>query len=143
MKLYKIDTAEKYIQQLFENCQTVIENSHSPYSNFPVSASLLTDDDIFINAVNVENASLGLTMCAERNVLFKAISMGKKEFKALGIFAPKVKTMAAPCGACLQVMEELFSPDKPVIIFNANNQYLIEDLRYFLPHPFDKLDLII
>ena len=86
-----------------------------PHSNFPVGAALLTADDRIIRGCNVENASYGLTNCAERGALFSAIAQGHApaSFKAMLVYAPNV-ALISPCGACRQVMHELMSADCPV-----------------------------
>lgn len=82
-----------------------------PHSNFPVGAALLTADDRIIRGCNVENASYGLTNCAERGALFSAIAQGHTpaSFKAMLVYAPNV-ALISPCGACRQVMHDLMSP---------------------------------
>lgn len=82
-----------------------------PHSNFPVGAALLTADDRIIRGCNVENASYGLTNCAERGALFSAIAQGHApaSFKAMLVYAPNV-ALISPCGACRQVMHDLMSP---------------------------------
>ena len=82
-----------------------------PHSNFPVGAALLTADDRIIRGCNVENASYGLTNCAERGALFSAIAQGHApaSFKAMLVYAPNVAVIS-PCGACRQVMHDLMSP---------------------------------
>lgn len=91
------------------------ERAYCGYSQFPVGAALLTADDQVILGCNVENASYGLTNCAERSALFAAISQGHapRSFKALLVFAPKMDSIS-PCGACRQVISELLSADCPV-----------------------------
>ena len=82
-----------------------------PHSNFPVGAALLTADDRIIRGCNVENASYGLTNCAERGALFSAIAQGHApaSFKAMLVYAPNV-ALISPCGACRQVMHDLMIP---------------------------------
>ena len=82
-----------------------------PHSNFPVGAALLTADDRIIRGCNVENASYGLTNCAERGALFSAIAQGHApaSVKAMLVYAPTV-ALISPCGACRQVMHDLMSP---------------------------------
>lgn len=82
-----------------------------PHSDFPVGTALLTADDRIIRGCNVENASYGLTNCAERGALFSAIAQGHApaSFKAMLVYAPNV-ALISPCGACRQVMHDLMSP---------------------------------
>lgn len=104
-----------------------------PHSNFPVGAALLTADDQIIRGCNVENASYGLTNCAERSALFTAIGMGHPpgSFKAMLVYAPKVAVIS-PCGACRQVMNELMVAQCPVFCVgheeSASRDWTIEQL---------------
>ncbi|MFP3517052.1 cytidine deaminase [Pseudomonas sp. SIMBA_077] len=104
-----------------------------PHSDFPVGAALLTADDRIIRGCNVENASYGLTNCAERSALFSAIAQGHAagSFKAMLVYAPKVP-LISPCGACRQVMHELMCADCPVYCVghqaSASHDWTIEQL---------------
>ena len=98
----------------------VIKFSYSPYSKIRVSAVLITKDGKMYHGVNIENASYGLTICAERVAIFKAISEGKRDFLAMIIYSPDV--LPFPCGACRQVMAEFFSPDTKIIIIRENEE---------------------
>lgn len=100
---------------LFASAVKASENSYSPYSHLKVGASLLMEDGSFVTGCNVENRSFGLTNCAERTALFKAISMGKKVIKAIAIATPQSDFPVSPCGACRQVLTEFAPPDTPVI----------------------------
>lgn len=97
------------ILELLKIAKQKIIFSYSPYSNFAVSAVLLTKSGKMFDGVNVENSSYGLTNCAERTAVFKAVSGGYNEFSDILIFAPKA--MPYPCGACRQVLSEFASPD--------------------------------
>lgn len=90
------------------------KKAHAPYSKFFVGAALLTDDDQVITGCNVENASYGLTICAERNAIFAAVAQGKRKFKAVAIVADA--QLPYPCGACRQVLAEFCPPSTPVYI---------------------------
>ncbi len=91
------------------------ERAYCKYSEFPVGAALLTADGQIISGCNVENASYGLTNCAERTALYAAIAQGyaPRSFKALVVYAPKMAEIS-PCGACRQVISELLAADCPV-----------------------------
>ena len=91
------------------------KKAHSPYSKFHVGSALLTSDGHVFTGCNVENASYGLTICAERNAVFAAVAAGKKKFKAVAIVASG-KQMPYPCGACRQVLAEFCGPDTKVYI---------------------------
>ena len=87
--------------------------AYCPYSNYPVGAALLTRDGRIVTGCNVENVSFGLTLCAERTALVKAVSDGQCGFAALAV-AGGDQTAAAPCGACRQVLAEFCAPEMPV-----------------------------
>ncbi len=104
-----------------------------PHSDFAVGAALLTVDDRIIRGCNVENASYGLTNCAERTALFSAIATGQApgSFKAMLVYAPKAQSIS-PCGACRQVMHELMLADCPVYCVgyeeSANRDWTVKQL---------------
>ena len=87
--------------------------AYCPYSNYPVGAALLTRDGRIVTGCNVENVSFGLTLCAERTALVKAVSDGQCGFAALAVVGGD-QTAAAPCGACRQVLAEFCAPEMPV-----------------------------
>ena len=87
--------------------------AYCPYSNYPVGAALLVRDGRIVTGCNVENVSFGLTLCAERTALVKAVSDGLCGFAALAV-AGAGRTAAAPCGACRQVLAEFCAPEMPV-----------------------------
>jgi len=88
----------------------------APYSNFRVGAALLTPDGTVIRGANVESVSYGLTCCAERVALFKALTEGHRDFTAVAIVAPSAKT--APCGACRQLLAE-YAPAARVFVADS------------------------
>lgn len=107
--------------------------SYAPYSKFPVGAALLTASGEIITGGNVENASYGLTICAERAAVFRAVAEGHREFQALALSVPGG---GAPCGACRQVLHE-FSPDLPILIGDESGVLVREiTLPELLPHSF-------
>lgn len=120
------------VKKLINKAQEASLNSYSPYSNYKVGAALLTKTGEIFTGTNIENASYGATICAERTAVFKAVSEGFKEFKALAIFT---KDGGFPCGNCLQVMAE-FSLDIKIIIAKSTDEYKIYELSDFLPKPF-------
>ena len=100
------------------------QNSYSPYSKFEVGSALLTKDDSVYTGCNIENASYGLTVCAERTAIFKAVSDGKREFKAISVSCDAYDfEHAFPCGACLQVMAEFFNEDTDIVISINTGEY--------------------
>ncbi|NPV10250.1 MAG: cytidine deaminase [Ignavibacteria bacterium] len=108
--------------------------SYSPYSKFRVGAALLTDNNEIITGCNVENASYGLTICAERTAIFKAYSEGKRRFKAIAISSDD-KNFCPPCGACRQIIWELCG-DIDVILIDGNKNTKTFKASDFLPFPF-------
>ncbi len=108
--------------------------SHSPYSKFRVGAALLTENDEIITGCNIENASYGLTICAERTAIFKAYSEGKRKFKAIAISSDD-KNFCPPCGACRQIIWELCG-DIEVILIDSNQNTKSFKASDFLPFPF-------
>ena len=103
--------AQAQYERLLPEAIAAARAAWCPHSNFPVGAALLTADDRIIRGCNVENASYGLTNCAERGALFSAIALGHApaSFKAMLVYAPNV-ALISPCGACRQVMHDLMSP---------------------------------
>lgn len=108
--------------------------AYAPYSGFRVGAALLGRDGTVFTGVNVENASYGLTICAERNAVFKAVTAGERDFVALAI-ASSGSGYVYPCGACLQVLAE-FSPHIQVIVTDESDNNIVYDLGELLPQVF-------
>lgn len=105
-----------------------------PYSNFHVGAALLTTDDKIYLGGNIESSSYSLTICAERTAVFKAISEGERNFKAIAI-ASDADDYCPPCGACRQVLSDLCG-DIDVIMINSKKELKIMKLSELLPFPF-------
>lgn len=125
----------KIIQELILFAKKASKNSYSPYSNYKVGAALLTKSGKIFAGTNIENASFPAGMCAERVAMFKAISEGYKDFKALAIYA-QGKHFPFPCGICRQVIAE-FSTDLPIIIAKSENKYVIKNISDLLPSVFE------
>lgn len=119
-------------EKLLSLARSAMERSYSPYSHYPVGAALLCADGRIFQGCNIENASFGLTNCAERTAVFKAISEGAEEFVAIAIAARK--SAPWPCGACRQVLNE-FAPDLRVLITWDGGQDEAK-LPELLPHGF-------
>jgi cytidine deaminase len=111
------------------------KQAHAPYSNFHVGAALLTASGKIITGCNVENASYGLTICAERAAICSAVAGGEKQFTAMAIATPGGHT---PCGACRQVIVE-FAPELPILLIDANNPVKVHetDMKTLLPGRFE------
>ncbi len=112
-------------------------HAHAPYSQYRVGAALLTQDGRIFTGCNVENASYGLTMCAERVAIGAAVAQGQTAFKAIAIVAGDGPP-PFPCGACRQVLAEFCSPDIPVYMgaCSALDNYDSHTLGDLLPHAF-------
>lgn len=113
--------------------------AYAPYSNFRVGAVLLTEDGKYITGCNVENASYGAGICAERTALVKAVSEGYKKFKAIAVVTDK-EEVCSPCGICRQFIRE-FGPNLPVYMFTALGKYKVMTLDELLPLSFGPEDL--
>ncbi|MCK5145807.1 cytidine deaminase [bacterium] len=119
---------------LIQKAIEVRENAYAPYSKFKVGAALLTDDNSIITGCNVENVSYGLTTCAERNAVYKAMSNGIRQFKAIAIVTD-TDTLTTPCGACRQVLAE-FNHEMPVMLANLKGDRQLTSLKELIPYPF-------
>ncbi|MDD4815731.1 MAG: cytidine deaminase [Clostridia bacterium] len=121
--------------ELITKAYKALKGSYSPYSNFKVGACLLTKNGKSYCGANVENASYGLTVCAERTAVFKAVNSGEKDFLAIAIISNSKKDFCYPCGACLQVLAE-FSSDMKIIVCKSTKEYKIFTIKELLPHNF-------
>jgi cytidine deaminase len=111
------------------------ERAHAAFSSFKVGAALETAAGDVVSGCNIENATYGLTMCAERVALFKALSDGHRAFRRIAVVAD-TKAPTPPCGACRQLLWE-FGGDLEVILANLENVTVRYPLSELLPHPFD------
>jgi cytidine deaminase len=111
------------------------ENAHAPYSNFRVGAALRAKSGQVYTGCNVENATYGLTVCAERVAIFKAISEGERGFDAIAVVADTA-TLTPPCGACRQLIWE-FCGDVDIILGNLKGQMEVVRTSTIFPRPFD------
>ncbi len=110
--------------------------AQAPHSGFRVGAALLTSSGEVVTGCNVESSSYGLTMCAERVALYKALSEGHTKFEAIAI-ASDSKNFCPPCGACRQVLWD-YAPDLPVILISDSKNFQIIPLGDLFSYPFDK-----
>ena len=110
-------------------------NAHAGFSHFKVGAALETADGTIIAGCNIENATYGLTICAERVAMFKALSEGHREFSRIVVVA-ETEVPTPPCGACRQILWE-FGGDMEVILANLKKETGRHRLRQLLPLPFD------
>lgn len=129
---------ELEIQKLMDCAIKARENAYSPYSHFAVGAALLCEDGTLFEGCNIENVSYGLTNCAERTAIFKAVSEGHIKFKALAVVAD-TEGPCAPCGACRQVMAEFKIP--LIIMGNLMGNIKIVTIEELLPFSFSECDV--
>ena len=120
--------------QLSEVARAASLNAHAQYSNFRVGAAVLTKDGAIIPGCNVENASFGLAICAERNAVFRAVADGHRQLRAVLIYTP-TQSPTSPCGACRQVLHE-FAPFADVIAISDGPELLETTVADLLPNAF-------
>ena len=111
------------------------ENAHAPYSHFRVGAALRANSGRIFTGCNVENSSFGLTLCAERVAVFKALSEGERGFDAVAVVAD-TERLTPPCGACRQILWE-FCRDAEVVLANLSGQIIMRRMSDLLPDAFD------
>lgn len=126
-----------------ESLKRLLRNSYSPYSNFKVSAICLMKDGKTFGGVNVENASYGATICAERVAITSAIANGytKGDFSKLYVMCDTSK-VASSCFMCRQVINEFFDKDSEIILYSNDGEKEVYTVRELCPYPFGSSDLI-
>ncbi len=140
--------------KLIEKAKSMTKRAYCPHSNYQVGAALLTQDNRIFTGVNVENASYGLTICAERTAVLNAVTAGCRKFKAMAVVAANNAAPASgkkrpagisskpefpyPCGACRQVLSEFCGADFPIYIATADNTKSFRKIKLgdLLPHAF-------
>ena len=120
--------------QLLEQARRAREAAYAPYSNFKVGAAVLTAAGEIFSGCNIENASLGATICAERVAIFTAVAAGCRDLTALAVIADTPDPVA-PCGLCRQVLAE-FSPNGRVLMANTAGRWRLTSLQELLPLAF-------
>ncbi|MBY0144942.1 cytidine deaminase [Neobacillus niacini] len=128
------------VQQLVDEAKKARGFAYVPYSKFQVGAALLAKDGTVFHGCNIENASYGMTNCAERTALFKAYSEGVTKFDTLVVVAD-TDGPVSPCGACRQVISELCEPDMEVILTNLKGDVQRTLVKELLPGAFSPNDL--
>jgi cytidine deaminase len=121
---------------LIAAARAVREYAVAPFSNLKVGAALETADGAIVTGCNIENATYGLTICAERVAVFKALSEGYRAFRRVAVVAD-TDQLTPPCGACRQILWE-FGGNLEVILANLKGQPERHQLADLLPHPFDR-----
>ncbi len=128
------------IQTLIAQAIEARKQAYAPYSNFQVGAAILTKNNEVFLGCNIENASYGLTNCAERTAIFKAVSEGEKEIKAI-VIVGDTDDPISPCGACRQVMAEFCDENTKIILTNLKGDSVETTINELLPGFFSSKDL--
>lgn len=123
-----------YIKDLIQKSRDALKLSYSPFSGFKVGTALLCSDGSVYTAANIECSSFSLTLCGERVAFAKALSEGKRKFKAIAI-STNNKKIVYPCGACLQFMSE-FSDELEIIVAAPSGYCKVRKIKELLPHNF-------
>lgn len=127
---------DAHYQPLIEAALNARQNAYAPYSRYAVGAAVLTHDGAIFAGCNVENASYGLSICAERNAIFQAIAAGARHIQMVLVVT---EDGGSPCGACRQVIQE-FADDPAslmVLMMNAQGEITARSLSELLPYPFE------
>lgn len=127
---------------LVEKAAKVMENTYSPYSKFPVGAAILMTDGTVFVGTNVENASYGATICAERSAIVSAVAKGYKpgDFEKIAVIS-KMHNITPPCAVCRQVLVEFFKPNAEVLMANYNQEYTVATVSELVPYSFTEEEL--
>jgi cytidine deaminase len=123
---------ESEMEAMLAAATAVRQRAYVPYSGFAVGAALRAEDGTIFTGCNVENASYGLTICAERNAVFQAVAAGAQRFEAIAVVT---SNGVSPCGACRQVLAE-FSPHMTVILGSTSGERHVFTLDQLLPAAF-------
>lgn len=127
-------------EKLLKEAEKARKKAYAPYSKFKVGAAVLTSDGKIFTGCNIENASFGLTVCAERVAISKAISEGSYKFEAMVIIGDTNRP-CSPCGACRQVISE-FGEDIKIVMSNLKGDVKIKKISELLSEAFNKNDLL-
>jgi len=127
--------SEKGMEDIIAIANVARDRSLAPFSNFHVGAAIETEDGKVYTGCNIESASYGLTVCAERVAIWKALSEGERHFKRLAIVAD-TETLTPPCGTCRQIIWE-FARDATIVLANLSGEQEIIQMRDLLPRAFD------
>ena len=140
MKEISFSDLEQSQKDLLDSAEAVMRYSYSPYSKFSVGAAVLSEDGEVISGTNFENASYGITTCAERAAIVSANSKGKSKLKAIAIIAKNSKGILSPCGQCRQIIQEsalISKTDIEVIMSNNDkSEIMITKISELLPLSF-------
>lgn len=134
-----MELTDDVLARLHREALTAQRRAYAPYSNFSVGAALLTDRGRIVTGCNVENASYGLTICAERNAIFRTVVQAEGRPLVCVVAGPRPEPLT-PCGACRQVLLE-FNPEMDVIAFGSTGEHRRFTMAQLLPHSFGVSDL--
>jgi len=131
---------DTHIGRLRSIAREAMAAAYCPYSNFAVGAALICGDGTIYRGCNVENASFGLTVCAERNAIFCAVAAGHLDFVAIAVVTSSTE-ISRPCGSCRQVIAEFSPRDTPITIVSEalGGEYVVETILHLLPDGFSLL----
>lgn len=121
------------MDELTKQAETARKEAYVPYSKFAVGAAVLAEDGQVYTGCNIENSAFGVTICAERVAIFKAISKGNRHLNKIAVVAD-TKGPVSPCGACRQVMTEFMNPDGEITLSNLHGdhqQFTVEEILPF------------
>lgn len=116
------------------------QEAYVPYSSFAVGAAILDEEGFLFTGCNIENASYGLTNCAERTAVFSMVAKGSRKIQAIAVVADS-PTAISPCGACRQVLAEFSQADTPVLLCNLSEDTVQTTVGNLLPYGFSKHDI--
>ncbi|EXJ22465.1 Cytidine deaminase [Alkalibacterium sp. AK22] len=128
-------------QDLVDKATAMLDKAYVPYSHFPVGAALISKSGEVFAGCNIENASYGLSNCAERTAIFKAVSEGHTSFDYL-VITGNTEGPISPCGACRQVMAEFCEADMPVLLTNKKGKVKETTVKELLPGAFQSGDMV-
>jgi len=134
-----MEVPKSLIARLEDAARKAATYSYCPYSKFPVGAAVLADGGEIFSGCNIENASFGLTTCAERTAIFQAVSNGFRRIAAVVLYTPTSRPVS-PCGACRQVIQE-FGPDARVMSICNGSGRIETTIQSLLPEAFGPHDL--
>ena len=135
-----IELSEKEILELIDEAIEISKRAYVNYSKFPVGAVLIDETGRKFHGVNVENASFGLSLCAERNAITTAVTEGMKKIKVIVITGNTTEPVS-PCGACRQVISEFADKDLVIVLSNYEKKYKICSMEDILPYSFKQSDM--
>lgn len=127
----------------FQQLRELQKSAYCPYSKFQVAAILVCNDGQEFVGVNVENASYGGTICAERSSIVSAVSQGmtKGDLKEIHLIGGTAEDFVMPCGMCRQFMSEFMAQDFPVVVYRADGTYKVVSMNDLLPYSFSGEDI--